>query len=71
MSACRMVVQVVCPALDGVTPRFVKNVDDGPVRDIGDLYKRCYRRWGMFTSDVNALLDVEDASGITDPQAAW
>jgi hypothetical protein len=51
--------------------RFARKADDGPVWDLGDLYGRCYKRWGMFTSEVNALLGVANTSDIEDPQEAW
>ena len=68
----RLVVRPACP------PAFVEEVDitsigdsAKPVRDLGDLYGRCYKKWGLFTSDVNAPLGAANAADITDPQEAW
>ena len=43
----------------------------GPVRDLGDLYGRCYKRCGMFASEINELLSVANTPDITDTQEAW
>jgi len=68
----RVVIHAVCPTA------FVKEADitevvdnNGPVRSLSDFYRRCYRRWGLFTDEVNALLGVANTTDITDPQEAW
>ena len=67
-----MVLPAACPPAHVEKSDIMPAADSTrPVRILSDLYGRCYKKWGMFTAEVNELLGVANTSDITDPQAAW